>query len=82
MSNLAKIESDFLLDLAHGKYDREVGQLSAILGTVSPIAKRVFDSFILLNRMTAPNHVVPDGAGGFSPSTNSRYDPKTGIFID
>lgn len=25
--------------------------------------------------------IVPDGEGGFVPSTNSRYDPKTGQFL-
>ena len=25
--------------------------------------------------------VVPDGRGGFVPSSNSRYDPKTGEFL-
>ena len=29
----------------------------------------------------ATGTIVPDGQGGFVPSTNSHYDPKTGKFI-
>lgn len=29
----------------------------------------------------ADGTIVPDGAGGFVPSTNSKYDPKTGAFL-
>ncbi len=29
----------------------------------------------------ASGELVPDGKGGFVPSTNSRYDPKTGEFL-
>jgi hypothetical protein len=29
----------------------------------------------------ADGSIVPDGHGGFVPSTNSHYDPKTGEFI-
>lgn len=30
----------------------------------------------------ASGAIVPDGAGGFVPASNSRFDPKTGKFID
>lgn len=26
--------------------------------------------------------ILPDGHGGFVPASNSRYDPKTGQFLD
>lgn len=26
--------------------------------------------------------IVPDGAGGFVPATNSRFNPRTGEFIE
>ncbi len=29
----------------------------------------------------ADGTIVPDGAGGWVPITNSRYDPKTGRFL-
>ena len=29
----------------------------------------------------ADGTIVPDGAGGLVPITNSRYDPKTGQFL-
>ena len=29
----------------------------------------------------ADGTIVPDGKGGFVPSTNSRYDPATGEFL-
>ena len=77
----SEIASTFLLDLAHGKYKEEIGNLDEILqllGATFPaalIAKKVLDSFIQINSLTAPQHVVPDGAGGWVPSTNSRIGP-------
>jgi len=73
--------SKFLLDLARGKYNTEIGDLDEILmllGKTLPaalVAKKVMDAFIQANALTAPNHVVPDGAGGWVPSTNSRIGP-------
>ena len=46
--------------------------LRAAIGTAATsIAKGIADGTL-----------VPDGAGGFVPATNSRYDPKTGNFIE
>ena len=77
----SEIASTFLLDLAHGKFDQEIRTLDEILqllGATFPaalIAKKVMDSFIQINSLTAPQHVVPDHAGGWVPSTNSRIGP-------
>jgi hypothetical protein len=30
----------------------------------------------------ADGSIIPDGRGGFVPATNSRYDPRTGFFVD
>jgi hypothetical protein len=30
----------------------------------------------------ANGSIVPDGAGGFVPSTNSHYNPRTGEFLE
>ena len=77
----SEIASTFLLDLAHGKYNPEIQTLDEILqiaGATFPaalVAKKVMDTFLQINRLTAPEHVVPDGAGGWVPSTNSRIGP-------
>jgi len=77
----SEIASTFLLDLARGKYNEEIKTLDEILqvaGATFPaalVAKKVMDSFIQINSLTAPQHVVPDGAGGWVPSTNSRIGP-------
>ena len=74
----SEIASTFLLDLAHGKYNQEIQTLDEILqiaGATFPaalVAKKVMDTFLQINRLTAPEHVIPDGAGGWVPSTNSR----------
>ena len=77
----SEIASTFLLDLAHGKYNEEIKTLDEIFqiaGATFPaalVAKKVMDAFLQINRLTAPEHVVPDGAGGWVPSTNSRIGP-------
>ena len=77
----SEIASKFLLDLAHGRYNEEIKTLDEILqiaGATFPaalVAKKVMDSFIQINHLTAPDHSVPDGAGGWVPSTNSRIGP-------
>ena len=35
-----------------------------------------------LKRGIEDGTVVPDGAGGWVPASNSRYNPRTGRFID
>ena len=84
MTDLAKIESSFLLDLAAGKYDAQVSDLAAVLAMLGPLglsARAALLDLVLLNKYTAPQHVVPDGRGGMVPDTNSRYDSKTGEFL-
>lgn len=80
--------SQFLLDLAQGKYAKQIADADAFLtaiGRVSSwalIVRQAMHVLIKLNRVTAPLQVVSDGAGGFVPVTNSRYDPKTGQFLN
>ena len=79
--------SQFLLDLAHAKYDADIAIADSALekiGAVQPwalVVKQVLDSLVLLNRITAPVAVVPDGRGGWVPVGNSRFDEKTGRFL-
>jgi hypothetical protein len=77
----AKNASQFLLDLAHGKYNAELALADSALskiGAVEPwalIVKQVLDAFVVVNRITAPIAVMPDGRGGWVPTTNSRVGP-------
>ena len=86
-ATLAQAASDLLVGLASGKYDSEVAITENILaevGVVWPpaiVIDEALQAFLLFNKLTAPARVVPDGAGGYVPSTNSRYNPKTGEFI-
>ncbi|MDD5305607.1 MAG: hypothetical protein PHS14_21110 [Elusimicrobia bacterium] len=84
----AASEARFLTDLAAGKYDAEVAQVRACIRAAVPMVpvlanvEFVLDLFLKLNRLTAPRGpVTSDGAGGFVPESNSRYDPATGRFI-
>lgn len=78
----------FLRDLASGQYDKQIGavqRLLGLLGAVWPPAKlvsRALSAFVMLNRVTAPGEIVADGLGGFVSASNSRFDPKTGRFLD
>lgn len=78
---LAKAESDALLDLARGKYDAEIAafdRLCVMLAPLSPavmIVKRVVDGVIMLNKLTAPLHVALGEGGSFVPIMNSRVMP-------
>ena len=81
-------EAEFLADLASGKYDAQVAQIRKYLKLASgavPMLADVdvaFGLLLKLNKLTAPwGPVVPDGAGGAVPESNSRYDPRTGRFI-
>ena len=86
MNDLAQEASQFLLELAHGKYDAELAiadSALAAIGAVEPwalVVKRIVDAFVALNKTTAPQTVVPDGRGGLVPSTNSRAGPD-GSFL-
>jgi hypothetical protein len=58
------------------------------LNVLLPITLPVLEYFVR-HRIIAPmkigianGTIVSDGHGGFVPATNSRYDPKTGEFID
>ncbi len=85
--DLSPAASAFLLGLAHGKYDKDIAAIDQALSMASnfipqaEIAKEILDGLVELNKATAPDAVVPDGHGGFVPSTNSKYDPKTGEFL-
>jgi len=77
--NLSKEASDFLLELASGKHDKEVVFVKRILTSIAPIwppaegLSHAISVFLWLNKMTAPQGgVVPDGRGGFVPASNSR----------
>lgn len=81
-SDLSKQASDFLLELAQGKYDREVTMIRRALINLAPIwppANGILhglDVLIWVNRKTAPTGgVVPDGRGGYVPASNSRIGP-------
>lgn len=81
--------SAFLLALAAGKYDEEIAVVQSALGKIAAIwppaaaISQGISVFLLVNRETAPTGgVVPDGQGGFTPANNSRYDPRTGVFVD
>lgn len=84
----ALAEAKFLADLASGKYDAQVARIRKYLKMVSSAvpmlvgADAAFGLLLKLNQLTAPGGpVVPDGAGGAVPESNSRYDPRTGRFI-
>jgi len=59
--------SQFLLDLANGKYASELTAadeaLSAIPAPWALIVKQALDAFVVINRGTAPDAVQPDGRG-------------------
>lgn len=77
-SDATKPASQFLLDLAAGKYDAQVAAFEKMLLLLTPefpIAGEIsmlVRGFITFNRITAPAHVVPDGRGGWVPDTNSH----------
>lgn len=87
-AHLPKAGSDFLLGLSRGEYVREVQQVQKVLSLIGRfwppalLISRGLTIFLTINRLSAPMEVVPDGRGGYVPSTNSRYDPKTGRFLD
>lgn len=82
---LAASEALFLADLAAGKYDKQVAFVRRILVMIPGLGRvvMILDILLRLNKMTAPKvPVVADGRGGFVPISNSRYDPRTGFFVD
>ncbi len=65
-----------------------VGALKLGAGIYPPLAPAVPLIVYIINREAAKlktgltdGTVVPDGQGGFVPSTNSHYDPATGRFL-
>ena len=85
---LPKDASDFLLAVGTGKYDAAIGgidQLLTTFGAIIPqalLAKEILDGLVALNKATAPREVVLASDGiSLVPSTNSRFDPKTGRFL-
>jgi len=81
--------SQFLLDLAAGKYDSEVAKIQAILGKAAAVwppfaaISQAISVFIWVNKATAPHGgVIPDGQGGFVPADNSTFDSTTGQFTE
>jgi hypothetical protein len=81
----AKAASDFLLDLAHGKYDAEIDTAKAVLAAIpapwAVVVGQAMNVLLMINKATAPLSVVPDGRGGFVPEHGqSIIDPKTGRF--
>ena len=85
--NLPKGASDFLLAASSGKYDGAIADIDKLLSMAggflpqAAVAKEILDGLVALNRATAPVAVQTDGQGGWVPTTNSRYDPKTGAFL-
>lgn len=83
---IAEDMSKFLLDHAHGKYDKDLAMADAalsVIGKVEPwalVVKQALDILWAINKDTAPLSVVPDGRGGFVPATNSKVGPD-GNFI-
>ena len=81
MTDIGKIESTFLLDLAEGKYNAETAAISKALGDLglvvpfALIAQKAFLAFLWVNAATAPAHVVADGQGGWVPWNNPRVNP-------
>ena len=77
-SDATKPASQFLLDLAAGKYDVQVAAFEKMLLLLTPefpIASELLmfvRGFVSFNKMTAPAHDVPDGKGGWVPDTNSH----------
>ena len=85
--SLPKDASDFLLAASSGKYDSQLAEFDKLLSTVGAvlpqaiIAKEILDGLMALNKATAPLQVQQDGQGGYVPTSNSHYDPKTGDFL-
>jgi hypothetical protein len=52
--------------------------LAPAIPLISGILK--FQTTVIRNGL-ADGSIVPDGAGGLVPITNSHYDPKTGRFL-
>jgi hypothetical protein len=83
---LSKEASDFLLDLAHGKYDSELAIADEVLAKISiafpwaVTARQVLKTLVAINKLTAPNAVMPDGRGGWVPASNSSIG-QHGEFI-
>ena len=77
-SDATRPASQFLLDLAAGKYDEQVAAFERMLLLLTPefpICGELLmfvRGFVSFNKMTAPANVVPDGQGGWVPSTNSH----------
>jgi hypothetical protein len=79
--NTTQQASEFMLDLARGRYNTQLAAVDAALQSASVfmpqalVIKEVMDTFISLNRATAPNAVVSDGQGGWVPASNTLIGP-------
>lgn len=79
--------SQFLLDLAAGKYDKQWERVSAVLMAIGvfdpPVGEfvGVVNALLALNKAFAPTRVVSDGKGGWVPASQSHCDPATGRFV-
>lgn len=66
-----------------------IGELVTLGGLFYPplkwakplIMSFVHSEVVKLKTGLANGTIVPDGHGGFVPSSNSRFDPKTGEFL-
>ncbi len=87
LQELTGAASAILLKLATGGYDPQIeiaGSMLQDLTAAIPQAagiERAVAIFLAINKATAHVSAVPDGRGGFVPSTNSRIDPRTGKFL-
>lgn len=86
-SKITKPTSDFLTDLASGKYDAQVAAVEKILALLAPefpVAGEllmILRGFVTFNKLTAPRSpIVPDGKGGWVPASNSKIG-SDGKFI-
>jgi len=84
--DLSNEASDFLLSLARGRYDKELALADDALAKMSIAfpwaitARRILNTLVAINKVTAPPAVVPDGRGGFVPAANSRVGPDGNFF--
>jgi hypothetical protein len=81
-ATLSAMASALLTGLARGQYDNQVAftedmiLATSVVFPMAPAVEKGLEVFLALNKMAAPRApIVPDGAGGFVPNTNSRVMP-------
>lgn len=79
---LARLEAH-LMEAARLAIDLEPFPIKLVLKLALPFVQRFIHEKVVgaIREGLKTGAVVPDGRGGYVPSTNSRYDPKTGLFI-